>query len=81
MSYPSVMETIQVEAKGTDEEIAAVGGIRTLVITNHLIQDETTAQAIADSYLSRYKDPKTKIILKSIAPIPYEVGDVIGIEI
>jgi hypothetical protein len=81
MSYPSVMETIQVEAKGTDEEIAAVGGIRTLVITNHLIQDEITAQNIANSYLAKYKNPKTRMKIKSIAPLPYEVGDVVGVEI
>jgi hypothetical protein len=81
MSYPSAQETIRAEAKATDEEIAAVGGIRTLEITNHLIQDVTTAQAIADSYLLKYKTPKTHMTIKAVAPLPYEVGDVIGVEI
>jgi len=81
MSYPSVQETVQAEAKATSEEIAQVGGIRTLTITNHLIQDQTTAQSVADSYLARYKLPKNKMKIKTIAPLPYEVGDIIGIKI
>jgi hypothetical protein len=84
-AYPFVYEEneieIKAEAVASDEEIAAVGGKRTLTIHNHLIQDVSIAQAIADAYLAEYKDQKTKFVIKKANPPPYEIGDFIEIEI
>jgi len=77
MRYPTAKIKIKAEATGTSGEISAAGGIRTLKIANHLIQDATTAQNIADSYLSDYKTQKTKIIIGRPTPLPYELGDTI----
>ena len=81
MAYPSKKIAITVEATATAEEIQAAGGKRTLTIRNHLIQDQTTAQAVADAYLAEYKKQKLKMRITTTAPLPYEVGDTIGLVI
>jgi len=80
MAYPSKRIAITAEAVATDDEIRAAGGIRTLTINNHLIQDQTTAQAIADGYLLEYKKQKVKMRITAIAPLPYDVGDTISLK-
>ncbi len=77
MAYPSKRVAITYEATASPAEIEAAGGKITLTIRNHLIQDEDTAEAVANAYLAVYKKQKTKIRIKSIAPLPYEVGDTI----
>ena len=77
MPYPSKKIAITAEAKATEEEIKAAGGLRSLTINNHLIQDQTTAQAIADTYLAEYKKQKIKMRITITAPLPYEIGDTI----
>lgn len=81
MAYPSKKIAITAEATATAEEIEAAGGKRTLTIRNHLIQDPTTAQAVADAYLLEYKKQKLKMRITTTAPLPYEVGDTIGLVI
>lgn len=75
MPYPSKKIAITAEAIATVAEIEVAGGKRTLAINNHLIQDQITAQAVANAYLLEYKKQKTKMSVVVIAPIPYEVGD------
>lgn len=77
MAYPSKKIAITAEAVASATEIEAAGGKRTLTIRNHLIQDQTTAQAVADAYLSEYKKQKLKVRMTTTAPLPYEVGDTI----
>jgi hypothetical protein len=77
MTYPSKRVAITYEATASPAEIEAAGGKITLTIRNHLIQDENTAEAVANAYLAVYKKQKTKIRIRSIAPLPYEVGDTI----
>lgn len=77
MAYPSKRIAITAEATASDAEIEVAGGKRTLTIRNHLIQDQTTAQAVADAYLAEYKKQKMKIKITTTAPLPYEVGDTI----
>jgi len=77
MPYPSKKISITAEATASAAEIEIAGGKRTLTIRNHLIQDQTTAQAVANAYLAAYKKQKTKIKISNIAPLPYEVGDTI----
>lgn len=72
---------IKAEAIASDADIAKVGGRRTLTIRNHLIQSNSIAQSIADSYLAEYKDQKTKFVIKKANPPPYEIGDFIEMEI
>lgn len=81
MAYPSKKIAITAEATATAEEIQAAGGKRTLTIRNHLVQDQTTAQAVADAYLAEYKKQKLKMKITTTAPLPYEVGDTIGLAI
>ncbi len=81
MPYPSKRIAITAEAKATSDEVTAAGGRRTLTIRNHLIQDQDTAEAIAIAYLNEYKKQKMKIRITAVAPIPYEVGDTIGLAI
>jgi hypothetical protein len=77
MAYESTKSSIKAEATGTADEISAAGGKRTLRINNHLIQDEATAQSVANSYLNDYKTQKVKISIGKPTPLPYEVGDTI----
>jgi len=77
MAYPSKRIAITAEAIASVAEIEAAGGKRTLTIRNHLIQDQTTAQAVANAYLAEYKEQKTKLRMTTTAPLPYEVGDTI----
>ncbi|MBA7556362.1 hypothetical protein ES705_49067 [subsurface metagenome] len=77
MAYPSKRVAITYEATASPAEIEAAGGKITLTIRNHLIQDEDTAEAVANAYLAVYKKQKTKIRIMSTAPLPYEVGDAI----
>lgn len=81
MAYPSKKIAIKAEATATAGEISAAGGKITLRINNHLIQDTTTAQTIADSYLSDYKTQKVKMIIEKPTPLPYEISDVVRLEI
>ena len=81
MGYPSKKISITAEATASVAEIEAAGGKRTLTIRNHLIQDQTTAQSVADDYLLEYKKQKVKIRITTTAPLPYEVGDTIGLVI
>lgn len=81
MAYPSKRIAITAEATAEPEEIEAAGGKRTLTISNHLIQDPDTAQAIANAYLLEYKKQKIKIRITTVSPLPYEVGDTIGLSI
>ncbi|GAI09538.1 unnamed protein product [marine sediment metagenome] len=80
MAYPSKRIAITAEAVATIDEIKAAGGIRTLTIKNHLIQDQDTAEEIADAYLKEYKKQKVKMRITTIAPLPYEVGDTINLK-
>ena len=81
MAYPSAKITVKAEATASAGEISAAGGKMTLVINNHLIQTEAKAQSIADAYLLEYKSQKVKIKIKTPAPLPYEEGDTIAVEI
>lgn len=81
MPYPSKRIAITAEATASAAEIEAAGGKRTLTIHNHLIQDQDTALEIANAYLAEYKKQKMKIRITAVAPIPYEVGDTIGLAI
>ncbi|GAH41556.1 unnamed protein product [marine sediment metagenome] len=81
MAYPSKKIAITYEATASVAEIEAAGGKRTLTIHNHLIQDQDTAEAVANAYLDEYKKQKMKIRITTVAPIPYEVGDIIGLAI
>jgi len=75
--YWSQKTEIKAEATASDEDIAKVGGKRTLTINNHLIQNMSIAQNIANAYLADYKDQKTKLIITKPCPPPYEIGDTI----
>lgn len=77
MAYPSKKITIKVEAIATANEISAAGGKQTLEINNHLIQDTTTAQTVANSYLDDYKTQKVKMVINRPTPLPYEIADTI----
>ena len=77
MGYPSKKIAITAEAVASAAEIEAAGGKRTLTIRNHLIQDQATAQALADAYLAEYKEQKVKMRITITTPLPYEVGDTI----
>jgi len=81
MAYQSSKVAVTAEATASDAEILAVGGLRTLTIRNHLIQTTAKAQAVADAYLLEYKAQKKKIKILTPVPLPYEVGDTIGIEV
>lgn len=68
-------------ATATVEEIADVGGEKTLIITNHLFQDETETQAMAEALLALKKGRKKYFKIKSeFCPVPIEPGDVIAIQ-
>ncbi|GAG78422.1 unnamed protein product, partial [marine sediment metagenome] len=75
--YWSKKTEIKAEATASDEDIAEVGGKKTLTINNHLIQDMSIAQNIANAYLADYKDQKTKLVVIKPTPAPYEIGDTI----
>lgn len=77
MAYPSKKIAITYEATASPAEIEAAGGKRTLTIRNHLIQDQDTAEAVANAYLAEYKEQKIKLRMTTTAPLPYEVGDTI----
>jgi hypothetical protein len=78
--YWSTKTEIKAEATALPEDIAKVGGKRTLTINNHLIQIMGIAQNIANAYLAEYKDQKIKISISSTAPLPYEVEDTIRLK-
>jgi len=75
--YWSTKIEIKAEATASDEDIVKVGGKKTLPINNHLIQDMSIAQNIANSYLSEYKDQKIIMVVDLPIPLPYEIGDTI----
>ncbi len=77
MAYPSKRIAITAEAIASAAEIEVAGGKRTLTIRNHLIQDQDTAEAVANAYLAEYKKQKAKMRITTIAPLPYEIGDTI----
>ena len=77
MAYPSKKIAITYEATASPAEIATAGVKRTLTIRNHLIQDQDTAEAVANAYLAEYKEQKIKLRMTTTAPLPYEVGDTI----
>lgn len=81
MAYESKKIQIKATATASSGDISAVGGKKTLTITNHLIQTSSGAQAIADAYLAEYKDQKTVIRITRPTPLPYEIGDVMRLEI
>jgi len=65
-------------AEATAGEKAAVGGEKTLTITNHLIQSNANAQTIADILLLRLKNRKKYFVADSeFCPLPIEIGDTI----
>ena len=65
-------------AEGSDAEKAAVGGEKTLTITNHLFQSDTEAQSMADTLLARLKTRKKYFKFNSeFCPVPLEIGDTI----
>ncbi len=75
--YGSFKTEIETEATASSGDIAAVGGKRSLTIENHLIQNQTLADLIANNYLAEYKDQKTKLVVTRPTPAPYEIGDTI----
>jgi len=75
--YWSTKTEIKAEAIASDEDIAKVGGKKTLSISNHLIQNMGIAQNIANSYLAEYKDQKIIMVVDRPIPLPYEIGDTI----
>lgn len=75
--YGSAKIEIKAEATATDFEIDAIGGKRSLTISNHLIQTQALAKSIANNYLAEYKDQKTKLVVTRPTPAPYEIGDTI----
>lgn len=81
MAYPSKRIALTAEATASTGEIALAGGKKTLTVKNHLIQTSSGAQAIANAYLAEYKKQKVKIRITTVNPIPYEVGDTIGLSI
>lgn len=75
--YWSTKTEIKAEATASAGDIAKVGGKKTLTINNHLIQNMSIAQNIANSYLADYKDQKKIIVVNRPIPLPYEIGDTI----
>ena len=75
--YGSFKTEIKTEATASQSDIDAVGGKQSLLIENHLIQNQTTADLIAAGYLADYKDQKTKLTVTKPTPAPYEIGDTI----
>ena len=78
---PYVKIEITAEATASDADIAKVGGKRSLTIENHLIQNQTIANLVANTYLADYKDQKTKLRITRPTPPPFEVGDTIKVKI
>jgi len=68
---------IKAEATASDADIAKVGGKKTLTINNHLIQNMSIAQNIANTYLAEYKDQKIIMVFDRPIPLPYEISDTI----
>lgn len=79
--YWATKTEIKAEATASEGDIAKVGGKKTLTINNHLIQNMSIAQNIANSYLADYKDQKTKFVVTKPTPAPYEIGDTIKVRI
>jgi len=75
--YWSNKVEIKAEATASIEDIAKVGGKKTLTINNHLIQNMSIAQNIANAYLAEYKDQKIMMVVDRPIPLPYEIGDTI----
>lgn len=68
-------------AVGTDGEIAAVGGKKSLIISNVLFQSDGDADAIAVALLARLKDRKTYFSMNSeFMPIPVERRDSVTVQ-
>lgn len=68
-------------AQATEAEKAAVGGEKTLEISNYLFQADADAQAVADALLARLKDRKDYFETNiEFCPVPVEQGDTVGIE-
>ena len=78
--YWSKKIEIKAEATASAEDIAKVGGKKTLTINNHLIQNMSIAQNIANAYLAEYKDQKEIIVVNRPIPLPYEIGDTIRLK-
>jgi hypothetical protein len=68
-------------AEGTAEEKAAVGGEKTLSLSNIFFQSDANAQTIADALLARLKTRK-KYEEASIqfCPVPVELDDTVSVE-
>jgi len=65
-------------AEATDPEKAAVGGEKTLTITNHLFQSDAVAQTMADALLLRLKNKKKYFSgVAEFCPVPLEIDDTI----
>lgn len=75
--YGSFKTVIEAEATASAVDIATVGGKQSLLIENHLIQNQTVADLIANAYLAEYKNQKTKLVVTRPCPAPYEIGDTI----
>ena len=75
--YGSFKTEIKTEAVASQSDIDAVGGKQSLLIENHLIQNQTLADLVAAGYLADYKDQKTKLTVTKPTPAPYEIGDTI----
>jgi len=76
--YEVLEKRYQGEAEATEDEKDAVGGEKSLVINNHLIQSDSKANSLASALLTRLKDEKK--YFKGVAeycPVPIEIGDTV----
>ena len=61
-------------------EINAVGGKRTLIINNHLIQSQADAELLATELLSSFSQYVSSYTITTTCPPPVEVGDTVTVE-
>jgi len=77
----TVKKKYQGEATATQVEIDAVGGEKTLLISNVLFQTNTVAQSMADLLLNRLKERKDYFeVFIEFCPVPIEIGDIVRIQ-
>ena len=61
-------------------EINAVGGKRTLIINNHLIQSQADAELLATELLNSFSQYISSYTITTTCPPPVEVGDTVTVE-
>jgi len=76
---PELVSKIYSFKKLTDTEISQTGGPKFLTINNHLIQEQSEADNLAQSLLNHYKNVVNVCSITVSCPPPIEVGDTIEI--